>query len=227
VDVMIFNGFSMNFISMILVLSFAVLVLVFLRQVVWVSVFGFYYPLLFALVFMILWKTMTIVFFFLAFAAHLLWNLIQRYINLLVNAKMWLYLMLYIFLTFLILGLVTNWFNFQWSFSFMQDVVLVFGFLAIPVLGKKVFFSGRKLFVFKLYLRMWLFILLAYFLSLMIWSVSFQHWLLVRPSLILLFLFWVVIVGRFTGLQVVEYIRFWPLIKSQLRSKKSTTMKIK
>lgn len=79
----------------------------------------------------------------------------------------------------------------------------------------------------KQFTNLILFLGLAYLLSLMLTSVAFQHWLLVRPGILLLLLFGVILFGRFTGLQVMEYIRFWPLIKEQLFSEKPKKIKAK
>lgn len=227
VDAMIFNGFSVDFVAMALVLSFAVMLLVFARQVIGIWVFGLYYPLLFAIVFAILGESVTLIFFVLAFFAHLLAIFIQQRVNLLVHAKMGLYLILYIFSTIVLLWLVTMVLDFQRSFGSIQDVVFVLGFLSVPVFAKKVFLGEKKILSLKQLTQALLFLWVSYALSLMLLSVGLQHWLLVRPGILVVFLFWVILFGRFTGLQIMEYIRFWPLIKEQLMADKPKKIKSK
>ena len=43
-----------------------------------------------------------------------------------------------------------------------------------------------------------------------------QQNILALPELVLLFVIGILLLGRYTGLQLTEYVRFWPLIKKQL-----------
>jgi len=225
VDVMIYSWFSMDVLAMLMVVALSILLLVFLRQVIGFSVYGLYYPLLMAGIFVWLWETLTILFFIIALIAHLVSLLIQEKINMLVHAKMWLYLVIYILLTMLFLGLMTAWFDYQWNIGISQDIFIVISYLLIPIVAKKSFSGLKSFFKTKTAVNIVWYLVLSYILALLLMSVWLQHRLLVRPGLIFIILVLVIMLGKFTGLQVMEYIRFWPLIKDQLSSKKPKKIK--
>jgi uncharacterized membrane protein len=48
-------------------------------------------------------------------------------------------------------------------------------------------------------------------------SQDIQEWMLTHPLFILVVIFVIMIMGRYTGLQATEVVRFWPLIKKQFK----------
>lgn len=220
VDTLIYSGFSMETLWMMLVLAVIVLVLVFFRQIMGFSVYGIYYPLLMAWVFVVLWHGLTLWLFALAFVAHFLGLLIQKKVAVLVHAKIGLYIVLYVILSVMALGSMTSWFGVQWDIAVSQDIVVLLAFLLVPLAGKKVFTTLKWFWKKNHPMNIIWFLILAYVFSLFLTCIPLQHWLLVRPSIVFIILLWVILLGKFTGLQFMEYVRFWPLIRKQLASKK-------
>ncbi len=220
VDILIYYGFPMDVVSMLLVLSLCICILVFLRQIIGVSVFGLYFPMLMAISFVMIGEPTTLLFFGLSFVSYYAAKFLHAKINMLVYAKIGSYLILYIFFTLLLLGIATLITSYQWNLGWVSDIVVVISYLLMPLIGKKVFAWKKWLLTMNFWSSLIWFVALAYMMSWMLMAETLQHWLLIRPEIIVAFFFFVILFGKFTGLQVSEYIRFWPVIKKEIFSKK-------
>ncbi|MBU0626799.1 hypothetical protein KKG31_01430 [Patescibacteria group bacterium] len=60
------------------------------------------------------------------------------------------------------------------------------------------------------------FLIISFCIYALISWTGFKHLLLSYPEFIILALVLNIVVGRFTGLQLLEYLRFMPLIKKHL-----------
>lgn len=227
VDLLIYYWFSMKLVALLLVISFCVLLLVFFRQIIWVSVYWLYFPILMAVIFSSIGEPLALVFFAIAYISHLASMLLQKYINMLVYAKIWSYVLIYILFSLIFIGLFTLLFAYQWNFGWVDELSVLISFIVMPMAGKKVFWSKANNLSFKQILNIIWFLLLSYWLTNMLESIELQNWLLVKPELLFILLIWVIVVWKFTWLQAVEYIRFWPLIKKEIREWKKNVYKRK
>lgn len=213
IDNLLYNWFPIDLIGIILILCIATLVISVFRQVIWFSVFGIYSPLLFGLAIAILNIKLSIIFLVIGFLAKILTNLLNKKIYLLFNAKLSVLVVLYFLLTTIIIGLdkifQTNIIN----LDLFYNGFIIFPMMFIIIVTDKVFNEGFKLF------RLWWWISFIEFLivSFSVYGLlnrwRLKHILLSYPEIILIVLILHIFIGRFTGLQLLEYLRFMPLIK--------------
>jgi hypothetical protein len=213
VDILIANGFPINLIGLFITLSLATLVITIFRQVIWFSVFGTFSPLLFWLAISVLWARASIVFFLIAFIATILTRLITKRIYLLHSAKISLLTTLYFLTIVLVLGLdKILWLNII-DFQIFNNVFSIFPIIFLILVTDKVFHEGFKMFSKWRLISLIEFLtvsILVYFVISSIWTRSI---LLSYPELIIIIGLLIMIVWRFTWLQVLEYFRFMPLLK--------------
>ena len=219
-DSLIYHGFPIEFVWLLLSLGLCVVILVFIKQVIWLPAYGMYYPLLYWLLFYAIGERLSLWLFAAALIAHIISQAFTKRFALLVYGKMWLYFILYIMSTIIWFWLFSFFFASQRDLSWLQEWLLLVAFIAVWVSAKKVFGEGKKFLSFKWWSHITWFLLLSYILFFVYTSEAIQFSLLVRPGILFLLVVIIVILGRFTGLQFVEYIRFSPLINKQLSRKK-------
>lgn len=200
-------------ISIILSLSFAALILNFCKQFIGINVFGVYYPLLLALGLSIMDINFVITFMVISLLAIGGTTLIGRYISLLYLSKRTLLLSLYIIFCLLFLG-IDSYFSLglvhlDW---FANKAILIL-LLVFVIISDKVFHEDVTLFTKKWfwYTLEFIFIVIISYLS--INSSFIQIILLSFPDTIFLLFIGNLLVGRYSWLQLVEYIRFFPILK--------------
>ena len=103
VDQAITRGISLQILGTLLIITLLVLVISTLRQIVGLSVFGVYQPLLFALTLFLIGRKATLFFILIAILATFLTRIINHYTHLLQSAKISLLICLYIL--FLLIGI--------------------------------------------------------------------------------------------------------------------------
>lgn len=109
IDEAITHGVPLQVLGTLLVVTFLVLIISSLRQVVGLSVFGVYQPLLFAVtLFLVGWKS-TLFFFLIAILATVLLRLFSKQVSLLQSSKISLLVCLYAI--FLIIGLFATYYR--------------------------------------------------------------------------------------------------------------------
>lgn len=216
IDFLIYKWFPINLVGLILILCASVLLITIFRQVVWFSVFGIYSPLLFTVSLYLLGIQPALFLFAIALLSTLLIRFLTTKLYLLHSAKVSLLVILYFFLTIVVLGLDslrgTNLINLE----IFTNGFIIFPILFLIIVSDKIFNEWFKIF------SKWRWISFAEFLvvsfaiyALMTWT-WFKHLLLSYPELILVIFVANILVGRFTWLQVLEYLRFMPLIKKHL-----------
>jgi hypothetical protein len=193
-----------------------VLVVSFLRQIIGFSVFGVYQPLLFAItIFLIGWKS-ALFFFGIAILATIILRLFSKRVPLLQSAKISLLVCLYVI--FLIIGLFVTY---QRDIEIRSKTLRTHSTVILPIVICAM--VSDKLFSeqFQLYNKSgW--IALAEFVSITFLSRVLLEWQVLRtlmlsyPEVLFIILLAIIIVGRFTGLQIFELIRFMPLIRKRL-----------
>lgn len=214
VDRLLYHGFPIELITMFLVLSLGALLISILRQIVWFSVFGIYSPLLFAISMSILGVPFSLMLLAIWLITKLLMRLFTKKMYLLHNAKSALLIILYFFLLLLILWLNSIlWIN-RIDMSIFANGYIIFPMIFVIIVSDKVFNDSFK--PFSLWWRVafieFLFVSFAVF-GLFYWT-WLKHLLLAFPELLILIFLLNIAVWRFTGLQLLEYFRFMPLLKN-------------
>jgi hypothetical protein len=213
IDNLIYNWFPVDLIGILLVLCIATLVISIFRQVIWFSIFGIYSPLLFWLAMAILNIKLSLFLLVIWILAKFLTNIINKKIYLLFNAKLSILVVLYFLLTIIILGLDkilnTNIIN----LDFFNNGFIIFPIMFIIIVTDKVFNEGFKVFSLGWWISFGEFLIVSFSVFGLLNRWWIKHIVLSYPESIVLVLVLHIVIGRFTGLQLLEYFRFMPLIK--------------
>jgi hypothetical protein len=216
VDEAINNGISLQILGTLLLISLLVLMISTLRQGVGLSVFGVYQPLLFALtLFFIGWKA-TLFFSVIAIGATALVRIFSKHIHLLQSIKISLLICLYSMLL-----LIGFWMDYHWEFGLLSKSLRNNGFIVLPILllgmvSDKLFTDSFKLTALSGRIALGEFIITTGFSRRILQSQWRRTLMLSYPELLLAVLLAIIIIGRFTGLQIIELFRFMPLIRRHL-----------
>ncbi|MCX6824121.1 MAG: hypothetical protein NT085_03255 [candidate division SR1 bacterium] len=214
VDRLIYHGFPIELITMFLVLSLGTLVISILRQIVGFSIFGIYSPLLFAVSMSILGVPFSLALLAIGLVTKLLMSLFTKRMYLLHNAKTSLLIILYFFLMLLVFGL-----NNLLGLNRIDTLLFANGFIIFPIIfiilvSDKVFNESFKLFSMGRRLAFVEFLVVSFAVYGLFYRTGMKHLLLAFPELLILIFVLNIAVGRFTGLQLLEYFRFMPLLKN-------------
>ena len=213
IDNLIADWVPINLIWLLLTLTVAALVITVFRQVIWFSVFWTFSPLLFGLSIAVLWIKTSIIFFIIAVIATLLTRLITKRLYLLNSAKLSLLLGIYFLTAILVLWVnsVLN-LNLVW-YQIFSNTYVIFPILFLIFATDKVFWEGYKIFSRQQIISLIEFVVISVVVVLIINSVRLRLILLSYPEIIILLIIAIIIVGRFTWLQLFEYFRFSPILK--------------
>lgn len=212
---LILAWFPISILGIIFSLALAVTVINFIRQFVWLSIFSLYYPLFFALSIYLFSFQITLALFLSAIISIYFIKKILKKIHFLLNAKLSLFFVMYLILSLIILGFINI---FAWlDFYNLKSNLVVFPFILIPMIAYKLFSDERKIFStsFMLYLLEFGFVALMAYLALK--SIFIQNLFLSYTELLILVFIINFMIGKFTWLQFVEYVRFLPLIKKHFQ----------
>lgn len=213
IDNLIANWVPINLIGLLLTLTFAALVVTAFRQIIGFSVFWTFSPLLFGLSIAVLWVKTSIIFFIIAIIATLITRLITKKLYLLNSAKLSLLLGIYFLTTILILGLNSVLNLNILSYQIFSNTYVIFPILFLIFATDKVFWEWYKLFSKQQIVSLLEFIVISTVVVLIINSVWLRLILLSYPEVIIILIIAIIIVWRFTGLQLFEYFRFAPILK--------------
>ena len=213
IDNLIANWVPINLIGLLLTLTFAALIVTAFRQIIWFSVFWTFSPLLFGLSIAVLWVKTSIIFFIIAIIATLITRLITKRLYLLNSAKLSLLLGIYFLTTILILW-VNSVFNLDiLSYQIFSNTYVIFPILFLIFATDKIFWEWYKIFSKQQMISLFEFIIISTVVVLIINSVRLRLILLSYPEIIILLIIAIIIVWRFTWLQLFEYFRFSPILK--------------
>lgn len=213
VDYLLQHEFPIGTLLFVLILPFLVLIISLSRQVIGLSIFGVFNPLLFAFSLHIIGIPLTLIFFVAAFLATIFMRIFTKKIYLLYSAKISLLVVLYSILS---LGALWAVNYFGWAvldYNLFQNTYIIFPFLFLIMVGDRVFSEKFYLFDKGWWIGLLEFFLVSVVLYQVMSSLRVQNILLWYPELSLLSILILVLIGRFTWLQLLEYIRFMPLIK--------------
>ena len=207
-----YSGFSYQLIAFLLSLTFIVLILNILKQIVGLNVFWIYYPILFAITLSVLGYS-TLIFVGIWFISLLLVNIFSKYVHLLIHAKRALLISLYIALFLFILG-VDNYFEFSLiNYSIFDNPYIIFPLFVAIILADKIFQEEINVFSWIGMIDLIQYVIVT---GIIYWCMEFktlQYFLISFPDIIILVIFLNIIIGRYMWLQLFEYFRFSPLLR--------------
>ena len=213
VDFLIYNEFPINLLWVIITLAVAALIVTIFRQIIGFSVFGVYNPILFAVSMLVLWIEITFSLLFIWLISTLLINLFTSKIYLLYSAKISLLMIVYFLITFLVFWLDNFLGLYFIDYTVFSNSFIIFPVVFLIIVSNKVFGSNFSLFSkwwWVSFLEFLTVSLIIYFL--LTWP-NFQFFMLSYPDILFLIVILNILVGRFTWLQLLEYLRFMPLLK--------------
>lgn len=213
-DHLIYNGFPIDLIGLFLLLTLGALVISILRQVVGFSVFGIYTPLLFAISLYTIGISLSLILLTIGLLAKLLIKLFTKKIYLLHNAKTSLLVMIYFFLLLVIFGLNMIFSRQLFDVMIFSKSLIILPILFMIIISDKIFNDNFKFFKIHQWIALLEFAIVSFAVYGLFYRTGLKHLLLAFPELLLLIFLLNIAVGRFTGLQLLEYFRFMPLIKN-------------
>ncbi len=214
VDRLIYNGFPVELITIFLILSLWALLISILRQMVGFSVFGIYSPLLFAVSMSMLGIPFSLLLLGIWLLTKLLMRLFTKRIYLLHNAKSALLIILYFFILLLVFWLNTILWSNRIDITIFVNGYIIFPMIFIIFVSDKVFNEWFKLFSIGRRVAFAEFLAVSFAVYGLFYRTWLKHLLLAFPELLILIFLLNIAVGRFTGLQLLEYFRFMPLLKN-------------
>lgn len=219
VDYLLFQWFPLDMLMLILSCVVAVLLIVFVKQFIGISSYGVYYPLIFAIAIHVVWLKTSLFLLFVAFVAKMFVIMFTRRLTLLATAKLWLQIVLYIFLTVFGLVVLKSLNLLTTDFVIFTNPMMLLAYFAILLMASKIWTSSLTTISVKQASSVWWFLLLSLLCYAIIQSGTTHYVVLLYPGIVFLVILLLIWFWRYTGLQLMEYIRFWPLI-DHIRKKK-------
>lgn len=213
IEFLAYAGFSYQLLSILLSITFIVLVLNFLKQIVGFNVFGIYYPVLFALVAVSLGFSTAFMFICIGFTSIILVNLFSKKIHLLLHAKRALLISIYILFLLLVLW-VDNFFEFSLiDYSIFDNPLVIFPLIITIILSDKIFQEDINMFGKSWIVDIFQYGIITFVIYELFEYKTLQYFLISYPDFIILVVLLNILVGRYMWLQVLEYFRFAPLLR--------------
>jgi len=210
VNKLIENGLDINKLWLILLALFWIIVISIFRQVIWFSVFWVYTPLLFVVLIILLGYKIALILFLLSLLANLITHFITKKIYILYSSKIALNYIVYV-----IVSIIFIWLLFKYNFMYFTNInnSVILAFFIMPLLSKNLVKEETNIFSKNFWIFVFEFFIISFILYLIFKLDSLKYILVAYPDLLWLFAIFAILVWRFSGLQVLEYIRFYPLIK--------------
>lgn len=205
---------SYQFLWILLSLAVVALALNFLKQVIGMYVFSIYYPILYAVILFQMWWTFTVAFSILVVASLFLVHIVTKKVQLLFNAKRSLLMSIYILLILLTLA-IDNYLSigiFRYT-AFEYPITLIAIFTLFFIVERTIYdMELKSLRGFCLEFLQYIIVTgIAFFL---LSNNMLQYFLISYPDTIFLIVIGNILVGRYMWLQVFEYFRFAPILRS-------------
>jgi 7 transmembrane helices usually fused to an inactive transglutaminase len=207
-----YAGFSYELFAFLLSLTFVVLILNILKQIVGFNVFGIYYPILFAITISSLGLS-AFIFIVIGTLSIIVVNLFSKKVHLLLHAKRSLLISLYIVLFLFTLG-IDNFFELSLiNYTIFDNPLIIFPLFITVILADKVFQEDIDMFRRSGAIDIIQYALVTLIIYGLFEYQALQYFLISYPDTIILVVFLNILVGRYMGLQLFEYFRFSPLLK--------------
>lgn len=197
-------------------LSLTVVALLFniLKQVIGLDTFSMYYPILFSVIFTQMGINFTLFFICIAVISIVLVDWVtERYIQLLINAKKSFLISVYILFIFLFLGFDNLLGLNLIKYSIFDGPAAILAIFAILFMTER-FYEGSFSFSRSGYYQLLQYTVLVLLASVVLTFKNLQYLLISYPDIIFILVLLNLAIGRYTGLQVVEYFRFSPILRN-------------
>ena len=204
---------NLQILGIVLVAVFGTLIIAFFRQIIWFSVFGVYTPLIFSVLIVVFGYKLTLLLFVLSLIANIITYLITRKFYVLYSSKISLNYIVYTIVTIIATWLLASYNLFEFHNMSLSIVLL---FMILPSLTKNLIKEDTQIFSKGFAIFIWEFVLITGFLLWLFHIDILKYTLIAYPDLLWLMMLFAILIGRFTWLQLLEYIRFAPLIKKSL-----------
>ncbi len=209
-----YSGVSYQFLGFLLSISVVALLFNIFKQVVGVYVFGIYYPIILAIILSQIGISFSLVFAGVALLALGIVALITRKIYLLFNAKRALLVSVYILFAFLALGL-DNYFSIGiFRASDLDNPAMIVSIFVILLIVEKFYEEASPIVSLRGALNTLQYIFMTGMAFLILTSQTLLYFLISYPDTIFIVILLNLLVGRYTGLQLLEYVRFTPILRN-------------
>ena len=190
-----------------------IIIVSFLRQIIWFSIFWLYTPLLLSILILIYGYHAVIILFIISVFATLMNHFITKRIYILYSSKIALNYMIYTVLSIIFLWILIS----LWYINNIHiDMNWIILFFVIPLLTKNLIKEDTNIFS-KSFMYLFVEFIVILLILLSIYNITYLKYILVAyPDLLWLFIPITIFIWRFTWLQLLEYIRFYPLIKKNI-----------
>lgn len=212
---LISSGFPIGILWIIFSLGVSVTLINFIRQFIWISIFNLYYPIFFALSIYLFSLNITLILFLASLLSIFFMKLVYKKIHFLLNTKLSLFFIFYLIISIIIIW-IFNLYNFIDFFELKSNLV-VFPFIIIPMTVYKIFADERKIFSLSFLLYVFEFIFVSWVAYFTLKSITIQNIFIAYTELLLVLFIINLLIWKFTWLQLLEYIRFLPLIKKHFQ----------
>lgn len=214
VDYLLYNWFPTNTLVFVLMIPVLVLLISVFRQIIWLSVFSVFYPMLFAFCLYVVWVPLTLLLLVAGFVTTLVVWHFTKYIYLLYSPKASLLATVYCLVALWLLW----WFHslYPWiiDFSVFQNPFFLFVLIIMLMIGNRLFTENVYLFNTWRWIGLLEFVVVSLSMFFLLQNTWLQNIVLWYPEISLLCGLLIVLVWRFTWLQIMEYIKFLPLLRS-------------
>jgi hypothetical protein len=213
VNKLIWAWLDINKIWIILIMLLWTIVISFLRQIIWLSVFWLYTPLLFSVLLIVFWYELVLFLLFISILATLSTYFLSKKVYILYSSRISLNYAIYIIYFIFILWIIISIWLVE-NINYKTEAIILF--FIMPLLTKNLVRDNQKVFSLWFILMLVEFLFIS-FLLLWIYQISIIKYLIIAyPDILWLFVLLIIIIWKFTGLQLLEYIRFYPLIKKKI-----------
>lgn len=213
VNKLIENDFNIEILWVVLLTLLWTIIVAFFRQIIWFSVFWVYTPLILSILIITLWYKIVILLFFISIISSLITYFITKKVYILYSAKVSLNYIVYIILSIVFIWLFVNYIPFTLS---KINFSVILPFFIMPMLTKNLIKEDTNIFSkqFIFFIAEFIFIVSV---LLFIFKITLLKYILIAyPDILWILAITIVLIWRFTWLQLLEYIRFYPLIKKEL-----------
>lgn len=214
VEYLLYQGVSLSFLGVLLTLTLAILAINFLKQVVGLYAFGIYAPIFLAVTLQFLDVTLLAILLTSAVLSTLIVHRVVKKLYLLHNAKHSLLITLYFIISMILLyfGFITEGVSLQGNL--LDNIFSIFPFILIIFVVEKIFDEESAIFTRETLINLTQFVVVVGVSYFIVRSTYIQYFLLSYTDVIFVIMILNLAIGRYTGLQVFEYFRFEPILKS-------------
>lgn len=217
VDTLLYQGVPLPIIASILTLVTITVLLIFLRQVVGLNVFSIYYPILGAITLLVIGNKLFTVFIIVGRISHRITHFTSNKFHILIHAKIGIYLTIYTIISIFVLRAMTL-IDPTIQRTYMQQIgtrTVLIGFFSIAIIGQKVFEHKKGLTRHVTDIFTYGIVMIP--IALMLGSLNIQYWMITHTRIVFVAIIIAFILGRFTGMKLLEYKRFGKLLWKALR----------